>query len=286
MRILKRLMQKLKFIKTIQYNKKTIFHWFILLFIVVPFIHFFVATLGFLTYSFWPRDYSESSHLIIKENTEYITLSAHGVKDSPASWSDQLMSLMHQYPPEQIKSLHHQTISIDWQKFSKNVFICSTAGKKIGFDIGRKIANNTNIKGVHIIGHSCGAFITLGICQGVKSVSSDIIVQSTYLDPVSIYGGIFWNYGLEHFGQCANFSDSYIDTEDSIPGSNQALRHSVTFDVTKIKRGNKEKITPHIWPTIYYIESYKKELVPIFFNAGSSIDKSFPKSPMITNHNK
>ena len=251
---------------------------------MLPAIPFIASTLGLLAYSFWPRDFSESTLFTIDKKTEYITLSAHGVKDSPASWSDQLMSLIREYPPKQMTNLHQQTISIDWQEFSNNVFICSTAGKQIGVEIGKRIAKQYTIKGVHVIGHSCGAFVALGICQGVKSINPNIVVQSTYLDPVSVYGGIFWDYGLDNFGRCANFSDSYIDTEDSIPGSNQALQHSVTFDITDIRRNGEYKVSPHVWPTKYYIESYKNEKLPIFFNAVSNIKNSFPQSPMIKNH--
>lgn len=277
-------MKKLKFSKINKANNKTIFRWFIILFVVLPVIPFVLSTLGLLAYSFWPRDFTESTNFLINEKAAYITLSAHGVKDTPASWSDQLMILMLEYPSKQVTNLHQQTVSIDWQDFSKNVFICSTAGKQLGVEIGTRIAKQTNIKGVHVIGHSCGAFVALGICQGVKSVNTNIVVQSTYLDPVSVYGGIFWDYGLEHFGSCANFSDSYIDTEDSIPGSNQALQHSITFDVTSIRLNGGYNIPPHVWPTKYYIESYKKEEVPIFFNTISNIKNSFPQSPMTLKH--
>jgi hypothetical protein len=277
-------MRKLNFYKINKHNKKVVLRWFIILFIVLPAIPFILSTVGLIAYSFWPRDFSESTLFTIDEKTQYITLSAHGVKDSPISWSDQLMSLMRKSPPQQITNLHQQTVSIDWQDFSDNVFICSTAGKQLGFEIGTRIAKQTNIKAVHVIGHSCGAFVALGICQGVKSGNIDIIVQSTYLDPVSVYGGVFWDYGLDNFGSCANFSDSYIDTEDGVPGSNQVLQHSVTFNVTDIKRTRGYKIPPHVWPTKYYIESYKNEEVPIFFNTEGDIKNSFPQSPMTKNH--
>ncbi len=274
-------MKKLKFIKINKLNKKIVFRWFIILFIVIPVVPFILSTLGLLAYSFWPRDFTETTDFIIEEKTQYLTLSAHGVKDSPASWSDQLMSLMRKFPSKQIATMHQQTISIDWQNFSKNVFMCSTAGKQLGFEIGTKIAKQHNIQGVHIIGHSCGAFVALGICQGVKSDNTNIIVQSTYLDPVSVYGGIFWDYGLDNFGRCANFSDSYIDTEDSIPGSNQALPYSITFDVTNVRRDRNLHVPPHVWPTKYYIELYKQQKLPIFFKAASHISDRFPQSPMI-----
>jgi len=277
-------MKKFKFIKINQLNKKTLVRWFVILFILIPAIPFILSTLGLLAYSFWPRDFTETTQFIIEEKTQYITLSAHGVKDSPASWSDPLMSLIQQFPSKEIANLQHKTVSIDWQDFSSNVFVCSTAGKQIGVEIGKEIAKKPSIKGVHVIGHSCGAFVAFGICQGIKSANASIIVQSTYLDPVSVYGGIFWKYGLDNFGTCANFSDTYIDTEDSIPGSNQVLPHSFTFDVTNIRHKGQYNVPPHVWPTKYYMDSYHKGNVPIFFNTQSDIRNSFPQSPMIMKH--
>jgi len=277
-------MNKTKLFNIKQYDKKTLFRLFVIIFIVIPGIPFILATFGLLAYSFWPRDFSDTTDFSIEKNAQYITLSAHGVKDSPASWSVQLQSAMSLYSPVQLEAFNQQYISIDWQKFSTNVFICSVAGKNIGFEIGKRIATETNIKGVHVIGHSCGAFITLGLCQGIKSVNSTIIVQTTYLDPVSVYGGIFWNYGLKHFGSCADFSDSYIDREDGVPGSDQALQHSVTFDVTEIRRNGKYNIAPHVWPTAYYIDAYKNTKVPIRFNSTSKMENSFPQPQMIKDH--
>jgi len=274
-------MNKFSLFNSNKITKEVMFRWFIIVFILLPLVPFILSSIGLLAYAFWPRDFSEITHFSIEENTDYITLSAHGVKDSPKSWSDELMSIMHQSPLQHVKNLRHQNISIDWQDFSKNVFICSTAGKKIGFDIGKKIATKSNVKGVHVIGHSCGAFVALGICEGVKSANTNIKVQTTYLDPVSVYGGVVWNYGLNNFGRCANFSDSYIDTQDNIPGSNQVLPHSVTFDVTSIRLAGGYNIPPHVWPTKYYVELYKKGNIPIFFNDELNIKNSFPKSPML-----
>lgn len=274
-------MAKFKLPNLQQYDKKNVYRWFIIIFVVLPAIPFILTTLGLLAYSFWPRDHSEVIDFTLEQPTEYLTLSAHGVKDSPASWSDNLQSLMSQYPAEQLKHFEQQHISLDWQAFSSNVFICSVAGKRIGVDIGKRIAKTTQITGIHVIGHSCGAFIAYGICQGIKSVNANILVQSTYLDPVSVYGGLFWNYGLDHFGSCADFSDSYIDREDGVPGSNQVLPHSVTFDITEIKHKEGYDVPPHVWPTIYYTQAYKDKNVPIMFNSNTSMASSYPTSPML-----
>ena len=216
-----------------KFNNKKFIRLFVWLFVIIPGIPFLLGSVGITIYVYWPRDFSSVSQFSIDKRTEYITLSAHGVKDSPASWSDELQLLMAKHPYSQLSEVNQQNQSIDWQAYSSNVFICSVAGKRIGIEIGKHLATQPDLKAIHAIGHSCGAFVILGICEGVKSINPKLIVQTTYLDPVSVYSGIFWDYGIDNFGSCSNFSDNYIDTRDTIPGSNQALPHVYTFDVTQ-----------------------------------------------------
>lgn len=61
--------------------------------------------------------------------------------------------------------------------------------KKIGHQLGLRLLKETKVKSIHVIGHSCGAFVALGLCEAVKEQSSDIKIQTTYLDPVSVYAG-------------------------------------------------------------------------------------------------
>ena len=65
---------------------------------------------------------------------------------------------------------------------------------------------------------------------------------------------------------------------------NQVLPHSVTFDVTSIRLAGGYNIPPHVWPTKYYVELYKKGNVPIFYTDEKNIKNSFPKSPMLLKH--
>ena len=66
--------------------------------------------------------------------------------------------------------------------------------------MGQRLLKETKVKSIHVIGHSCGAFVALGLCEAVKEQSSDIKIQTTYLDPVSVYAGVWWNYGVDKFG--------------------------------------------------------------------------------------
>jgi hypothetical protein len=262
------------------YKQKLIrlFWWWL---VIIPSISFLLTSLGLFIYAYWPRDLSSVSQFIIKSNIEYITLSAHGVNDSPASWSNELQQLMSSLPAKQLTDVIQQNYSIDWQQYSRNVFLCSVAGKKLGIEIGKHLAMQPSLKGIHAIGHSCGAFVVLGICEGAKSINSQLTVQTTYLDPVSVYSGVFWDYGIEHFGGCADFSDGYIDTRDTVPGSNQALPYVYTFDVTEQQTEKDVKYPPNAWPTRFYINAYRANHVPLLYKVDLAIREQLNKGESV-----
>lgn len=225
---------------------------------IIPGIPFILGSLGFIVYVFWPKDLSSVINIPLNSKAEFISISAHGVKDNSDSWSDELQKLIKQNNNELVQ----QNISLNWSDFSDNVLICSVSAKKIGYEIGERLIKETKVKSIHAIGHSCGAFVALGLCEAIKEKSADIKIQTTYLDPVSVYAGVRWDYGIDKFGTCADFSDSYIDTRDGVPGSNNNLPYTATFDVTELGVKNKN-IQPHNWPTQYYLLAYRNKKVPL-----------------------
>ncbi|WP_414700406.1 hypothetical protein [Paraglaciecola sp. 2405UD69-4] len=248
---------------------------------IIPTIPFLLVSFALSLYSYWPRDFSKQNSFEIGDDIEYFTISAHGVHDSPSSWSDLLQALMQESPYTSLLNIKQQNHSLDWERHSSNVFICSVAGRKLGVEIGVRLASKINIKGIHAVGHSCGSFVALGICEGAKSVKANILVQTTYLDPVSVYSGVFWDYGLHNFGTCADFSDSYIDTRDTVPGSNLPLAHAFTFDVTKTQAEQTNHIAPHAWPTMYYLKAFKQQNVPIFYNNQQQVLARYKKGEFV-----
>jgi pimeloyl-ACP methyl ester carboxylesterase len=211
----------------------------------VPFV---VGSLALLAYIYWPATFHEISFPAAGNGDTHIVVLAHGLKDSPDSWSDPLKDI--------IGNLDQETrvISLDWNPYSQNTFRCSVYGKRIGEKIGRHLAADLSLKSAHLIGHSCGSFVVLGLCQALKEGRDNVVVQTTFLDPVTVYGGIFWEYGLRRFGRCGDFSEAYIDTGDDVPGSNQLLPQAYTFDVTAVRELSDFSGSPHIWPTVYYLD--------------------------------
>lgn len=263
------------------YRKHLLLRWLWWLAVIIPGVPFILFSVGFQLYAHWPRDYSQITSLAIKPNTQYLSLSAHGVKDSPKSWSNELQNIIKHSNNAQLAELSKAQVSLAWQPYSDNALVCSVTGKNIGEELADKIALLPNLKAVHLIGHSCGSFVIYGLCEKLKQIKPTITVQTTYLDPVSIYSGIFWRYGVDKFGDCADFSDSYIDTKDGVPGSNEKLKNAYTFDVTDIRLEKNLPYAPHAWPTHFYLDAYKNSKVPVYLNYQGDLDKRFDKNKLI-----
>ena len=211
----------------------------------LPIGSFLLASTVLLVYIFWP--FSVYSVALPSTQQAQVFVIAHGLKDNDKTWSQQLKS--------KLKSKHPSAdvISIDWSTYADNAFTCAVNGRRIGHEIAHSLVANQALAGVQVIGHSCGGFVNLGICEQVKAHNDDIEVTSVYLDPVSVYGGIFWNFGTEHFGECSDNSVTYFDTQDQVPGSNRSPVHSKGMDITNLKQEYSYQGTPHHWPIYYYI---------------------------------
>ncbi|MDO6426653.1 hypothetical protein Q4489_06485 [Thalassotalea sp. 1_MG-2023] len=170
------------------------------------------------------------------------------MKDSNRGWAKQLESLLKQHDE------HEFVINIDWEHYADNALTCSVNGRRIGTKIAEKLTQFDQLTSVKVIGHSCGGFINLGLCEGLKAANEHMKVKSVYLAPVSVYGGIFWNYGTQNFGRCADESVTYFDHEDKVPGSNKAPVYSEGVDITHLKESFDYHGSTHQWPIYYFLK--------------------------------
>lgn len=224
-------------------------HWLrlaIWLFIIIPTVPFVVVTLALIGYTYWPINDDKLAIELPHQNSDHLTVLIHGLKDDVTSWAQPLQKTLEQQPNSNV-------LALNWQVYAQDVFRCSTNGIAIGERLAAKILNHSpRLNSVHLVAHSCGSFVALGACRVLKQQRPQFKVHSTYLEPVSVFGAIFWDYGIDNFGQCSDFSDAYIDTRDRIPGSNQALTHAVTFDVTAQAKIAQFNGRPHQWPIAFY----------------------------------
>lgn len=219
--------------------------WLFLFFVVLPGIPFVLGTLGVALYTWWPIPLDRVEVPTMDANVEHIVLLAHGLEDSPASWSADVAHSFASTDPAT------GVVPLDWRPYSDDTFRCSVDGMRIGEQIGGQWSRLGALASIHLIGHSCGAFVVQGLCEAVAAARPEVQIQATFLDPVAIYGGFFWEYGIDRFGDCADFAEAYIDTGDGVPGSNVALPHTHTFDVTSARPADFDA-SPHVWPTAYY----------------------------------
>ncbi len=222
-------------------------------FIIIPGIPFIVLSLGMLAYAYWPQDFERLEIKKLPVDSSQVSIMVHGLGDTAESWAKPLQEVLAKQHP----SATH--IALDWNPFSQSALRCSVAGKRLGKEVAKHLLKSVQLRQLHLVGHSCGAFVILGLCQGIKSQRPEVKVQTTFLDPVAVYGGLFWDYGLEHFGSCADSSEAYIDTGDTVPGSNQNLQNAVTHDVTATRLEAGFAGNPHVWPTIYYLNRVKAD---------------------------
>ena len=219
-------------------------------FIILPVISFVLGSAAILVYIFWPSDYSRMTMPSINLAARHIVVIAHGLNDRPSSWSNNMRHSLKKKLSQELEE--SQVIALNWNPYSTNAFRCSVDGKRIGAALGAQMAQSTQLKSVHLIAHSCGSFVILGLCETLKAKRSDIMVQTTYLAPVGIYGGISWNYGNNYFGSCADFSDAYIDRDDPIGFNKELPPNTYSSDVTDMRKGTRIAVPPHVWPTVYY----------------------------------
>lgn len=237
---------------TDQARALSLWQWLLVLFVILPGVPFVVATLVIAIGIYWPTDESRFAFPNIAPATKTLTIAAHGLRDSPSSWAQRLADQLNQSSTN--TNLPAQHFALDWSNDASNSFRCSVNGRRIGNALGAQVAKLPNLQRLHLIGHSCGSFVVYGICEAIREARPTAApkIHSSYLDPVSVYGGFFWDWGTKNFGRCADFADAYIDTEDQVPGSNVPLTNAHTFDVTAARKANKFEGHPHNWPAVIY----------------------------------
>jgi hypothetical protein len=195
---------------------------------------------GLLAYMFWPKNFDDIDFSQFSEAGPHSGVVAHGVNDNSQSWAKSFKDEFEK------NGYDGHVFTVDWQGYAKNTLRCAIDGKRIG----ERLAETPSLGSVHLIGHSCGSFVVYGACRAIIAKNRAIVVQTKYLDPVSIYG-LMWRYGINKFGSCADYGEAYIDTGDAIPGSHKLLPSTRTYDVTAARLRLGSTIYPHMWPTYY-----------------------------------
>lgn len=252
--------------------KRTVRSWLVILF-VLPGIPFVVVTLGLMIFTYfpWPPTF-DVEQPAVSSRTEELIILIHGKDDNPNTWPNAFAEDLAQ----KVLTDTQQVVTVNWYVYSTNLFRSANNARRIGHQLGESLADNKQLKKVHLIAHSAGSFMAYGFCETLKEISPDLFVQTTYLDPLGPYSGFQWDYGTEHFGSCADVSDAYIDISDNVPGSNVPVKNTHTFDVSALRILDKAyQGTAHMWPIQYYRNAVISGQLP-FWGPGEDVIKQFP----------
>lgn len=173
----------------------------------------------------------------------------------------------------------------DWSKWRGNIFNAAYNGQHVGKIVGRNLGlvghnkkeKKKQLKNIHIIGISVGAFAADSCIREYKKTVKYLLNEQkqeiepaftrvTFLDPFTSRGVIGQNYGQKHFGKRADYCENYLNTDDPVPFTNDPLPHAFTFDVTESKE--RELFKPlqgdsmHSWPVAFYGLNWRNTIDP------------------------
>jgi hypothetical protein len=153
-----------------------------------------------------------------------------------------------------------------WAPWSDNIFRAGSHGAHLGTQLGKHLASAIQ-KGspgaspamtVHLVAHSAGAYLLDPLCaqlrQDLAASGTTIFIRMTFLDPIGLRGLLQRGWGAEHFGQCADDAEAWINTDDSAPATDRWLQYAWNVDVTHAAGRADFAGDGHRWPVQYYLE--------------------------------
>ncbi len=216
--------------------------------LVLPGIPFLLLSLGIFLYAFWPISLSQFQAPTLSSDSQYLFLAVHGVKDRAGGWAGELANFLANR--ERTENPSEQYIALDWNPYAQNTFRCAVDGQRIGEHYAAYLATKKQLRDLHLVAHSCGSFVIYGLCKQLKNLRPDINIQTIYLAPTTVYGGLFWHYGSSRFGSCADFSELFFDADDKVPGASHPLINA--YNTELFTTSNSKKRSPHLRPIDYY----------------------------------
>jgi hypothetical protein len=141
-----------------------------------------------------------------------------------------------------------------WSPHSDTRFRSERNGARIGTVLGAELGAMPALESVHLVGHSAGAFVLDALCEALRSSAQHPVrIDVTYLDPIGFRGAFDAGWGARHYGECADYAEAFINTDDPVPATNAPLAHAFNIDVTGAGRRARFEGGGHRWPVRYYL---------------------------------
>ena len=163
---------------------------------------------------------------------------------------------------DHLKGVKRYVDVYDWGKWRSDFFRIAFDGEAVGKRVCSQLARDEKKLGplhhLHVIGVSVGSFAADSCVQAYKQASPQPgVTRVTFLDPFTLRGVFGYGWGLKHFGEAADISEQYLNTDDPVPTTNDRIQNAFTYDVTHSKLKKLFVPSPgdsfHSWPVEYLI---------------------------------
>ena len=144
---------------------------------------------------------------------------------------------------------------IDWSEGADNRPRAAANAMVVGRELGARLAAESELRSLHLIAHSSGAFVPDALCRAYREGGGQARVRMTFLDPFQLRGLVGIRYGARHHGECADFALAIMNTEDPAPSTNAFLQQAYNLDVTADARRQALDRNGHYWPPAYLLAS-------------------------------
>jgi hypothetical protein len=215
-----------------------------------------LAWLALEAYVRWPSSGEATGAVPVRPGTHELVLIVHGSfgDEEPA-----LRALEAQLRGQATRAGRGdlQVVRYRWSPWSDNILRAAPHAERIGTLLGRELAAAPRLARLHLVAHSAGAYMLDPLCEawrGARAAAGGgpVTVRMTFLDPIGLRGLFERGWGAREFGRCADAAEAYINTDDSAPATDRALRHARTVDVTHAP-GRERAADGHRWPIEYYL---------------------------------
>lgn len=160
----------------------------------------------------------------------------------------------------------------DWGQFKGSFLRASFDAQAVGRRVCSVLAEEQTtergpIKHLHAVGMSVGAFAadscikTFNDISRQQHLSTRTQTRLTMLDPFTSKGVFGYGWGARQFGKGADLVESYVNTDDPVPTTNDPLPIAYNLDVTNSKLKRKfqplEGDSMHSWPVEYLAQTWR-----------------------------
>ncbi|MCA2978780.1 MAG: alpha/beta fold hydrolase [Myxococcaceae bacterium] len=176
-------------------------------------------------------------------------LVVHGAGDGPERWAAPFAAALE---PKLLEPRRVAVVAYDWREAARDRLAAAGAGQAEGAAIAKALQGRA-LTHLHLVVHSAGAHVAFGLEQALADWPSRPTLHLTLLDPFQGLG-LDFEWGRARFGRTADFTESWLNRGDGVPGTEAPVDAAHTFDVTSAasRPAGLSGSQPHWWPIDAY----------------------------------